>query len=222
MFWDHWTKRWQAVLDRCDALGGTVSPLIVHPPSTTAPIHEIERELRCELPVGFLCVLVSVSSSISFRWFLPTTFSLPPNLNGIFSGGLTCDLATLRSAELERRELVKDVFSDPEDLYDSVWHNKLGFASVPNGDMIAFDLSTGSDCSVVYLSHDDSEAHGYKLADNFMEFVDRWSLLGCPGPEDWQMLPFIESASSGLLPRCANAKLWRQCIGLQLPDEVVS
>jgi hypothetical protein len=36
---------------------------------------------------------------------------------------------------------VSDVFSNTEDPYDAVWHNKLAFYKIGNGDLIAFDLA---------------------------------------------------------------------------------
>ena len=41
-------------------------------------------------------------------------------------------------------------------------NTKLGFMNVPNGDAIAFDMKESEiNPSVVYLSHDDGEGHGY-------------------------------------------------------------
>ena len=43
-------------------------------------------------------------------------------------------------------------------------NTKLGFMNIPNGDVIAFDMKESEiNPSVVYLSHDDGEGHGYIL-----------------------------------------------------------
>ncbi|WP_280777249.1 hypothetical protein [Paenibacillus sp. PastM-3] len=42
-----------------------------------------------------------------------------------------------------------------------------------------------------------------------MDFMDRWSKIGCVGCEDWQLIPFMDSPVSGILPDSDNAKLWR-------------
>ncbi len=68
--------------------------------------------------------------------------------------------------------------------YNVVWHGKLAFHDVPSGDQLAFDLNEPSN-PVVYLSHDDGEGHGYRLGNDFIDFVERWSMVGCTGPEDW-------------------------------------
>lgn len=67
---------------------------------------------------------------------------------------------------------IENVFSDPEDEYDVVWHNKLAFSEVGNGDYLAFDMSNTEDAPIVYLSHDNGEGHGYILANNFIEFLN--------------------------------------------------
>lgn len=107
-----------------------------------------------------------------------------------------------------------EVFPDVNNEYDSVWHNKLGLMEVGNGDYIAFDLSVPNDPPVVYLSHDDGEGHGYILGKNFIDFMNRWTRIGCVGCEDWQLLPFIEGAESGILPDCENAIKWREYLGV--------
>lgn len=40
-----------------------------------------------------------------------------------------------------------------------------------NGDYLAFDLNHSNDAPIVYLSHDDGDGHGYKIANNFIEFI---------------------------------------------------
>lgn len=52
----------------------------------------------------------------------------------------------------------EECFNNEDDEYDAVWHHKLGFMHVPNGDMIAFDVKKSeTNPPVVYLSHDDGE-----------------------------------------------------------------
>jgi hypothetical protein len=58
--------------------------------------------------------------------------------------------------------------------------------SVGNEDLLALDLADATRGAVVYLSHDDDEGHGYKLAPDFADLVRRWMPLACTGSEDWQ------------------------------------
>src|SRR5262249_9542796 len=132
---------------------------------------------------------------------------------GIFGGECSWSLTRLAEIEQGRKGWIECCFPNIEDEYDRVWHNKLAFLEVGNGDMLALDLSLPS-VPVVYMSHDDGEGHGYRLGADFTDFITRWTLLGCPGAEDWQMLPFISSPTSLLAPDCENARLWRSIFGL--------
>jgi hypothetical protein len=64
-----------------------------------------------------------------------------------------------------------------------VWRNKTPFMEVGNGDYIAFDVSQGDEhCPVIYLDHEGDEFGGSRLGLNFIDFITRWSNLGCPNP----------------------------------------
>jgi pimeloyl-ACP methyl ester carboxylesterase len=113
-----------------------------------------------------------------------------------------------------RRSWVEEVFPDPSDPYDAVWHDKLAYADVGNGDLLALDLGREANGAVVYLSHDDGEGHGYRLASDFADLLRRWVPLACAGGEDWQWLPFTTSPTSEIDPNGANGLLWRNALGL--------
>ena len=96
-------------------------------------------------------------------------------------------------------------------------NTKLGFMNVPNGDVIAFDMKESEiNPSVVYLSHDDGEGHGYILGKDFNTYLEQLLLVGACGNEDWQMLPFCLDAQSGIVSDCEIAKEYRKLIGLQI------
>ncbi len=152
-------------------------------------------------------MLEGFSSHAEFGWQLPDGVESP--VREIFSGGCYWELSSLVQLEQDRQDWVKSCFPNENDPYDRVWHNKLLFLFVPNGDRIALDLAFPTEPPVVYLSHDGGEGHGYLLGDSFIDFMDRWSLLGCPGPEDWQMMPFLSSPTAGLDPDCDKANVWR-------------
>ena len=61
-------------------------------------------------------------------------------------------------------------------------NTKLGFMNVPNGDAIAFDMKESEiNPSVVYLSHDDGEGHGYILGKDFNTYLEQLLLVGACG-----------------------------------------
>ena len=76
----------------------------------------------------------------------------------------------------------------------------MGFMNVPNGDVIAFDMKESEiNPSVVYLSHDDGEGHGYILGKDFNTYLEQLLLVGCllytsPSPRDRQKSRMPSSA----------------------------
>lgn len=210
MIWDNWRGRWITTLTGVKKIGGDVEELSIGEKATNEQIAIVEQKLGYSLPESFKRVMIEFSSSVSFSWYLPDGFRLPDELKGIFSGQCNWNIDEIIEIDNEREDWVKECFPDVDDEYDRVWHNKLAFMKVPNGDFIAFDLDYSPDSPIVYLSHDGCDTNGYVLGENFIDFIDNWSLVGCPGTEDWQITPFIESPTSGIDPQCANAIKWRE------------
>jgi hypothetical protein len=131
------------------------------------------------------------------------------------SGDLHWSVDFIDQFEPDRRSWVETVFPDPSDPYDVVWHNKLAFADVGNGDLLALDLAARATGAVVYLSHDGGVGHGYRLASDFADLLRRWMPLACTGGEDWQWLPFTTSPTSGIDPNSPNGLLWQDTLGLR-------
>lgn len=197
---------------RCiESHGGNVDSLTIESPATESELTEVESALARPLPTELRQFASTVSRRIAFRWHLPDDFDLPEPLRQIFAGGLDYDVSKIPEHEKERAGWQANCFSNPDDRYDVVWHNKLGFQDVPNGDYLGFDFEG----RVIYLSHDDGQGHGYVMALSFPDLLTRWVPLGCPGPEDWQWLPFVSSATSGILPNSENARNWLRVIGVR-------
>lgn len=84
-----------------------------------------------------------------------------------------------------------------------MWRNKLAFHALSNGDLLAIDIRNGS---VVYLDHDEGPMHGRRLGKSFTSFVGLFTTLGCPGPESWELEPFLGAA--GLTVGSVSATEW--------------
>jgi hypothetical protein len=201
---DFITDHVSSFLRSIESLGGNVDDVVIELPATEAELTGIEKSLGRPLPVELRQFASKVSRRIAFRWNLPNNFKLPDPLRQIFAGGLDYDISKIPEHEKGRAGWQAECFPKPDDPYDAVWHSKLGFHDVPNGDYLGFD-SAGR---IIYLSHDDGQGHGYVMASSFPDLLTRWVPLGCPGPEDWQWLPFVSSAVSGILPESENAKQW--------------
>jgi hypothetical protein len=191
--------------------------LSIDPPATSPEIEAVEEALGFPLPEAFREVLGTFSARVDVAWQLPKGLRPPEEFRGTIAGDCGWDLSRLTKTDQGRVEMMQAAFSDPSNRYDAVWHNKLAFHEVPNGDYFAFDLSVPDRAPVVYLSHDDGNGHGYELGADFIDFVDRYSRLGAPGSEDWRWLPFTSGPKSLLDPDGEAAKRWREWFGLELP-----
>jgi hypothetical protein len=208
--------RIEVIAARMNELGGEIQEVILDEPATLEQITQTEEQLGVKLPESFKKVLLGFSGHFSFRWFLPDELEQPNEFRGIFCGTPNWSLEYLQYCEEERKGWIEAVFSNPENPYDAVWHNKLAFCEVGNGDYLAFDLNGSDDPTVVYLSHDDGEGHGYKMANNFAELIENWSRVAFVGCEDWQWLPFTTSPESGIVADGEAAKRFRNWLKLDI------
>ncbi len=213
---DTWKSSWEASLESCRRRGGKTNPLKVSRPSSARELVRIENTLGHPLPTSLAEFFRAHSSEVFFTWHLPTDL-IVPEFDGIFCGGLEVSLDSLPELLEGHRGWVNECFPRLDDPYDGVWHNKLSIQAVGNGDELAIDLAA-PDGPVVYLSHDEGQGHGYQLGQNFLDFVDRWSKLGCVGAEDWQWLHFVSSPTSGLEPNAPRSLQWRSWFGLPQSD----
>ena len=180
------------------------------PPAMPNAVVAAEFELSVTFPLSFRRVLTEFSAQVDVAWDLPDGTELPPELQEIFRGH--CDWSLDEAVELNA--WLKDFLLLEDDSFDDNWRNAFLFSHVPNGDYLAFDMRVLPDPPVIYLSHEEGEAHGRRLGTDFIDFMERWTLLGCPGNEDWQMMPFLPDATSGLDAYKGNARKWREWFGL--------
>lgn len=209
-----WASRWQAALDACKRKGGECRPLVIAPPALPNDVDEIEKKIAHVLPTSFRKVLTDFSADVEISWSLPGDCKPPPLFENLLAGECTWGLFHMVHLA-EGYQLWIDAIDDANaPSYDPIWHNKLAFAEVGNGDLIAFDLKFMPDPPVVYLNHEEGDMNGWRLGDNFIDFVQRYSLLGCSGYDNVLMEPFLLDANSGLDAYGENARKWQEWFGL--------
>ena len=216
-------KRLDLFLEKIEDLGGETDPLTIEKPATEEEVKAVESQLGYTLPPHFREVLLENTAHLEFLWYLYHFLEenkdfLPDEICGIFAGKLRFGLDLLLLYEEYRAGWQKDVFPNYEDEYDRVWHNKMCFQKVFNGDYIAIELEPENYGKVVYLSHDGSENHGLYIASNFKEFLMNYAAIGCIGGEDWQWEPFY-TKGKGIDPTCENAQAWHKVLGIN-PKEL--
>ena len=211
-------KRLNLFLEKIEDLGGETDPLTIEKPATEDEIKAVEAKLGYTLPPHFREVLLENTAHLEFGWDIDDIIdeediSLPDKLAEIFRGKLLFGLNLLLDYEEDRQDWEGDAYPNSDKEYDRVWHNKMSFFQVGNGDYIAIELEPENYGKVVYLSHDGSENHGLYIADNFKEFLMNYAAVGCTGGEDWQWEPFY-TKGKGIDPTSKNAKTWYKVLGI--------
>jgi hypothetical protein len=199
-----------AMVDRLAAQGFETRPLVVGAPASPERVAEIEEQLGSALPASLRHVLTTVASRLEFTWFAPSDRTFPEPFDEIFAGNLHWSLDVLPTLMGAARGWVKHAFPDPADPYHRVWHDKLPFMDVGNGDLLALDREG----QVVYLSHDGGEGHGHVMAASFEDLLVRWIPLACPGAEDVQWWPFLAESDGRIDPSSATAREWMALLRL--------
>lgn len=205
-----WIARWEGAVTGAAARGAiTTTGVVIEPPATPDQLDAAEAVTGVPIPHSLRSLFLA-SRMVDVTWYLDDEVAQASPIPGVFSGVCGWNVAQLAKSMDDYRSWVANVFSDLRDPYDAVWHDKYPFMGVVNGDIV----SVARDGRVVYLSHDGGAGHGCTLGADVFDFLDRWTLLGCPGPEDWQWLPFTSGPDSGLEPDGPNGLAWRQWIGL--------
>ena len=229
--WNRLVDTWNATLNAVKRVGGYTTlkaaraagithskawGITIDGPASAADVEWMETFLGVGLPPALRRFFLEYARSVDFRWQLPDGFPVAQRFEGIFCGGFSLSLAALQGHEPSRREWVTGCFPDPSNAYDAVWYQKLAVIPIMNGDYIGIDLRPEHHGEVVYMSHDDGDGHGYVLGADIIDFLRRWTPLGCPGPEDWQWLPFTSGKASMLEPDGEAAREWRRTLGLEI------
>ena len=96
----------------------------------------------------------------------------------------------------------------------ATWENKIAFHWIPNGDLLAVDISVPGKEPVVYLSHEGDEVlHCYALGLDLEDFLTCWVGVGCPCVDNIE--PFTHDFTRPIDQDCENAVVWREAVGLQ-------
>lgn len=210
-----WKRRWKAAVRASERRGGTGS-VRVGRALKRAELAGIEAELGFALPGSLVDLFTGVAADVDVSWSLPEDCELPAQFKELAWGGCAWDARRLPELERSRREWVEAVFPDRDNEYDRVWWDKVAIIDAPNGDLIAVDISRANRAPVVYLSHDDGEGHGRVLGHSVLDFIDRWTLVGCVGPESWPMKPFLNPDRPYLDIIGDTAHAWRAWFGLDV------
>jgi len=207
------TKKWEPIKEM-ESKGWDIYNLQIEKPAPIEWINRIEKQTEQIYPDDFKAVLTNYSSAVRLNWHMND--NKIEGFKEIFCGagyGYLWDCELLTDIYKNYRGWLTDCYDDPNDEYGGIYYNKVPFISVPNGDLIAFqkEIKNG-ESEVIYLSHDDGQLHGKRLARNFVEFISKWSNIGCVGTEEWQMVPFYDFENNELSSNNEQVQLWKSIL----------
>jgi hypothetical protein len=184
-----WGRRIDVVLERAGQAplasvqkrpaGSSTVPYLL-PPAGEQRVQRVEERLGLTLPACLRELFVSYTAGMAFSWHL----ELAPDDNLPFDspvfGG--CELALSGISKLQER-----------------WDTKVGrdllrVMSIRNGDVIGLRMRRNSagPAAVEYFDHETDRR--IFLADDFVDFLNRWTRLATVGPEIWLLEPFLGEA----------------------------
>jgi hypothetical protein len=210
---ERWVGGWQGAIDAAKRHGVQNYRLEIDRPATREEVYEVERAIARPLPAPFRKTLLEFSRRVNFFWFLPQHVRPPKPLAGVFCGECSWDLGRLVGMYEEARWLASNAFV--EDTPDErLWQDKLPFHAIGNGDFIAIDVSSSEPQPIVYLSHELAFSHGYVLGADFIDFMDRWTAIGCPDDDIWPL--FFPERGGSIDLEHPNVALWCDWFGIPL------
>lgn len=210
--WDEF--KWRPLREMKEKKGWDIYNLEIKSPIPKERIEELEKITNQKYPDDFKLVLSEYSSAVHLNWHIND--NKISEFKEIFGGGgygYIWDFELLKEIHEDYIGWIKDCWTDPNDEYGGVYYDKVPFISVPNGDLIAFDKKIENGQSeVIYLSHDEGELHGHRLAKSFVEFISKWSNIGCVGTEEWQISPFYDFENMEIYSEGEAVNKWRKIL----------
>ena len=209
-----WVEGWQRAIDAASRHGADSYRLEIDRPATRQEVDQVEETIARPLPDQLRRALLDFSRRVDFFWFLPDGARPPEPIKGVFCGSCSWDIGRLAGMYDEARWLASNAFV--EDTPDErLWDDKLPFHGIGNGDFIAIDIRANEAQSVVYLSHELAFSHGYVLGADFIDFMDRWSAIGCPDDDIWPL--FFPKTGRCIDVGHPNVAIWCDWFGIPRP-----
>lgn len=210
--WQKWNANWKWILSVAEKNDWDTS-IEIKETVTEEQICELEEEINNKLPEDFRQVLKKYSSRIDFNWYMDGEIE---GFEAIFCGGsdgLLWGFDQLSSMYKNYLGWIETCFPNIENTYDKVWHHKIPFLEVGNGDMLAFEIiDDKNEYPVVFLSHEGSDFNGSRLGENFIEFITNWSNVGCIGTDDWTLEIFYDKDANKLMSDSLLINEWKKAV----------
>lgn len=160
--------------------------LRVQPPAKEREVREAERRLGIRFPDGFRATLRRFTRQLDYYWFVDDPGEGPPGWRDApYCGNCSFGLESLQHSSHPVH------FSAAErSKPSSMWAWRLVVVGDGSGNGVALDLR--GDGRAIWMNHEDSSPpHGARLGNDFIDFMDRFTRIGCLGPEMHQIHPLV-------------------------------
>ena len=197
LIWKNWNKRlveildnlWENCIDNDSFLSGDCAEI--------ERVEKVEEKLGYKLPDSFRETILNFSSKLHIFWEIESDNPLIVIPDEYI--GLSCDFGWDLDILLELNNGVNKKINN----------NKMIFHRFADGGILALDLSI-KDSPVIYSEETKKEEieKTLLLGTNFIDFMNRWVVLGCLGTNFSQISKFV--SSSGIDSDCVYANKWRE------------
>ena len=200
------------------AKGAAVSSYDIGPPASSEALALIARASQRALPAELASILTTVTGRIAFFWELDLRKQDPavPEPLARFGqiGELAFDVQTMAWLRAVDEVAEDDRYLD-ESQVDRL-RASVEFYRTSTGDIFTVDSRNGA---VNYLTYESGFAEAVLLAPSFVEFLERFTSIGCVGPEMWVLE--LTLGPFGIDPNASLAKDWRAWMGVSHESRVI-
>lgn len=194
------------------AKGATISSYEIGPPIPAEELTAISHATGRAPPASVAAVMTSASGRVDIFWQLDLRQRDPAVPESLARFGQIGELAfspeTMAWLRAEGEVTDDDRYLDPDQL--ALVRSSLQFHRMSHGDLLAVDSRNGA---VNYLTYDSGFGEAVLLAPSFAEFMDRFTSIGCVGPEMWVLEHTL--GATGIDPEAEFAKQWRAWAGVR-------
>lgn len=198
------------------SVGGEFDTFSIGDPVPVDFFNGLSERYHVDFPADFVDIATNIAGSLDISWSLSKAKGdeLNKKLSFLIGGDEIFGGELKWNAEQYYEEEIQRIYRNP-------YHNpglieKLHLFTVPNGDMVLFDLSSQSNQKpIIYFSHEEYKKNPPQLAPSFKDYVISLFAIGWVGSEIWQSAYFINEVSGGLDATLPASQEWRKAIGIE-------
>ena len=206
--------------------GAESAELAVAAPASLDQVDLVERSLSRPIPEELMEFFLEGTAALNVPWWLERAAGPGLRYFGTsLAGSADISLPDLHIL-LTNWEGWEDTFRDPGghagnnlDLSVADYRRLFPIVSATNGDMVVYVAEGEDKGNVVLLDHEGGDFDRAVLGRSLRDFLCSWMVLGCPGPESWDLEPLYDFDEQRLNPDSAIARKWLKAVrtGVRAP-----